>query len=257
MSAATAAMALASRGLCVFPVDPASKAPKTRHGCKDATTSKPKILELWQHHPAAGIGVATGRPSGVVVVDVDPSSGGADGFAELAGQLGAPGRTVQVSTPRGGWHLWFRAPARAVPCSVGSLAPGVDVRGDGGYVVAPPTTRPDGTGWRWACPGAPLAELQPEWLEALTAAPSGEKPAAPASTWVSMLTDGIAAGRRNQSLAALIGHLLARNVDARLAGELLHVVNRHSCRPPLDGAEVDRIVESIAGCELRKRKGTR
>jgi len=254
----TAAMALANRGLAVFPVDPLTKAPKTAHGCKDATRSEASIIQLWRKWPAAGIAVATGKPSGIVAIDIDPSSGGEDGFAQLAGELGAPGRTVQVITPRGGYHLWFRAPAGAVACSAGKLAPGVDIRGDGGYVVAPPTTRPDGSGWRWAPGSSPLAELQPEWLEALTAAssPIGDTtPAKPASTWVAMLAAGIPDGRRNADLTALFGHLLARNVDVHLGAHLLHLVNRSACNPPLDAVEIERIIASIAGREGRKRRG--
>ena len=255
----TAAMALANRGCAVFPVDPTTKAPRTPHGCKDATTDEHQIIELWRKHPAAGIGVATGKPSGIVAIDVDPSSGGEEGFAELAGRIGNPGRTVQVVTPRGGWHLWYRAPAAAVPCSASKLAPGVDIRGDGGYVVAPPTTRPDGTGWRWAPGEAPLAELQPEWLDALTvSAMADTRPrAVPADTWVAMLAAGIPSGRRNQDLAALVGHLLGHNVDVHLAAHLLHLVNRADCSPPLDALEVEKIVASIAGREVRKRQGKR
>ena len=255
----TAAMALANRGLAVFPVDPMTKAPKTRHGCKDATRTEASIIQLWRKWPAAGIGVATGKPSGIVAIDIDPSNGGEDGFADLAGEIGAPGRTVQVLTPRGGYHLWFKAPAVAVACSAGKLAPGVDIRGDGGYVVAPPTTRPDGSGWRWAPGSAPLAELQPEWLEALTQASppptaDGHLPRS-SDSWVQMLASGIPNGRRNQDLAAIFGHMLARNLDVHLAAHLLHLVNKSACNPPLDGLEVEKIVASIAGREARKRRG--
>jgi len=256
-----AAMKLAARGLSVFPVDPITKAPRTPHGCRDATRDERRILSMWRACPSAGIGVATGKPSGVVVIDIDPSSGGEEGFSELAGKIGAPGVTVRVTTPRGGWHAWYRAPSVPVPCSAGKLAPGVDVRGDGGYVVAPPTTRPDGSGWRWAG-HRPLAELQPEWLAAITAmtavAASGEPPAAkPAGTWTAMLAGGIAQGRRNADLASIFGHLLARNLDVHLAAHLLHLVNANSCRPPLDAAEVERIIASIAGREVRRRKAGR
>jgi len=249
-------MALANRGLAVFPVDPTTKAPKTQHGCKDATRSEASIIQLWRKWPSAGVAVATGKPSGIVVIDIDPSSGGEDGFSDLAGQLGAPGVTVRVTTPRGGWHAWYRAPSVPVPCSAGKLAPGVDVRGDGGYVVAPPTTRPDGTGWRWAG-AAPLAELQPEWLEALTAqnATAPTRPSAGAGSWVAMLAAGIPDGQRNQALTAILGHLLARNIDVHLAAHLLHLVNQSACHPPLDAIEVEKIVASIAGREARKRRG--
>lgn len=251
----TAALKLAQRGLPVFPVSAQTKAPLTRHGCKDASRDERQIIELWRSHPAAGIGVATGKPSGIVAIDIDPRSGGEDGFAELAGRIGNPGRTVRVLTPSGGYHLWYRAPAAAVACSAGKLAPGVDVRADGGYVVAPPTTRPDGTGWRWAGK-APLAELQPEWLEALTAEPETRaRPAAGTGSWVAMLAAGIPNGQRNASLASLIGHLLARDIDVHLAAHLLHLVNRADCTTPLDATEVEKIIGSIAGRETRKRRG--
>ncbi|MGI8594836.1 MAG: bifunctional DNA primase/polymerase [Solirubrobacteraceae bacterium] len=255
----TAAMALARRGLAVFPVDPLSKAPKTAHGCKDATRSEAVILDLWRRHPAAGVGVATGKPSGIVAIDVDPCSGGEDGFADLAGRLGAPGRTVQVVTPRGGWHLWFKAPAASVSCSAGKLAPGVDIRGDGGYVVAPPTTRPDGTGWRWAG-GAPLAGLQPEWIEALTAVTDRVEPptAKPASTWTAMLSGGIPEGRRDADMCSLAGHLFARRgLDAYLVVNLLRSINQTACRPPLPSDELERIIDDIAASEARRRGGAR
>lgn len=250
-----AALALATRGLSVFPVDPQTKAPRTAHGCLDATRDERKILEMWRRWPAAGIAVATGKPSGIVVLDIDPSSGGEDGFSELAGRLGAPGVTVRVTTPRGGWHAWYRAPSVPVPCSAGKLAPGVDIRGDGGYVVAPPTTRSEGTGWRWAG-RSPLAELQPEWLEALTAQSTAApaRPAAGPGSYVA-LAAGIASGQRNQALTSLIGHLLAHDVDVHLSAHLLHLVNKSACRPPLDTVEVEKIVGSIAGREARKRRG--
>ena len=119
-----AALALVGRGLVVFPIDATTKAPLTRHGCKDATRDERQVIEYWRRHPAAGIGVATGKPSGVVVIDVDPCSGGEDGFSDLASRLGAPGVSVRVTTPRGGWHTWYRAPSVPVPCSAGKLAPG-------------------------------------------------------------------------------------------------------------------------------------
>lgn len=252
---AEAAMALGRRGLAVFPVDAQTKAPLTRNGWKDASTVEAKILALWRRSPVAGIGVATGKPSGIVVIDVDPSSGGEDGFSELAGKLGNPGQTVRVLTPRHGYHLWYRAPSVPISCSAGKLAPGVDVRGDGGYVVAPPTTRPDGTGWRWSGK-SPLADLQDEWLEALTA-PVAERPrsASGEGSWVAMLASGIPNGQRNQALTSLLGHMLHRNIDVHLAAHLLHLVNRVDCQTPLDSMEVEKIVNSITRRETNKRRG--
>jgi hypothetical protein len=76
------------------------------------------------------------------------------------------------------------------------------------------------------------------------------------SEWVRIVRDGLSEGERNSGLARLVGHLLARDVDVRLVAELSHLVNQR-CRPPLAGAEVDRIVGSIAGRQVRRWKATR
>ncbi len=75
----------------------------------------------------------------------------------------------------------------------------------------------------------------------------------PTSAWVALVRDGLTDGERNNGLARLVGHLLAKDVDARVAAELAHVVNERCC-PPLPGGEVDAIVRSIAGREVRRRK---
>ena len=240
----------------MFPVDPTTKAPRSAHGCKDATTDERKILALWRSCPNAGIGVATGKPSGIVAIDVDPRNGGEEGIESACGRLGALPSTTQVTTPSGGRHYWFRAPKATIACSAGKLAPGVDIRGDGGYVIAPPTARPKGGAWEWAG-RAPLAQLEPEWVAALIVnTREGDRPPpTPATAWLAMLTAGIPDGQRNDNLTRLAGHLLGRGLDARLVSELVHLVNTARCRPPLPAADVDRIMGSIAARELRKRAG--
>lgn len=101
-----------------------------------------------------GVGIATGRQSGLVVLDVDGEAG-----RESARRLGLP-PTLTVQT-RNGLHLYYAYPDRRyrVPSSPGGLAPGIDVKGDDGFVAAPPTLHPDGGHYRWMAPRAPIAAL--------------------------------------------------------------------------------------------------
>lgn len=239
---------------CCFPLRPRGKAPITARGLHDATRD-PAVLGRWaEEYPAANIGVRTGRASGLVVLDVD----GDDGFESLRGverQHGALPKTTSVKTPRGGAHFYFRHPGGEIPCSAGRLGVGLDVRGDGGYVVAPPSIGPNGNRYE-PDEVAPIAML-PAWLRDLIVPPERTQRAlVPAQTWVGMVRSGLAEGERNAGLARLTGHLLARGVDANLVLELALLVNGRS-KPPLSDAEVEKVVLSIAGRELKRRTGGR
>jgi hypothetical protein len=242
------------RGIPVLPVDSDTKRPLTVHGVSDATTDV-SVIDSWRRSwPCAGVAVATGRVSGLVVIDVDPRNGGDQGIADAASELGALPRTTVVSTPSGGWHYWFSIPIGiTIANTVGKLAAGVDIRGERGYVVAPPTRIRSGAAWSWAV-GAPLAMLPDRWAAALTRTSRGRQQAR-ADEWVSMLDPGVRSGERNHSLTRFVGHLLSRDVDARVVLEIAYAVNEARFAPPLARPEVQRIVESISGRELRKRIG--
>ena len=128
-----AAQGYASCGWAVFPLVPGQKRPLTDHGFKDATTDSAKISRWWKKYPDANIGVATGNISGLIVVDIDdPRSTAA--LRKLTGNTVT--RTSQ--TQSGGWHLFFKHPGIELGNRTKFL-PGIDLRGDGGYVVAPPS----------------------------------------------------------------------------------------------------------------------
>ncbi len=132
------ALALASRGLPVFPCL-ASKAPATVRGFKDASTDPAVIRSMFGRPCAAAIGIPTGSASGLIAVDID-KHGERDGMAWLADNQDALPDTLTHGTPSGGLHLLFRAPEGVtIGNSAGRLAPGVDVRGDGGYILVPPS----------------------------------------------------------------------------------------------------------------------
>lgn len=145
---ADAAAVLATAGVPVFPCVPLQKNPLTDHGFHDASTDTSVVTEWWRQWPHANVAMPTGFASGIDVVDIDVHSSGS-GFdalhqARSAGLLGTPAWVV--STPSGGMHACF---LRTGPVEQRSWqAPGrhVDFRGDGGYVVLPPSSviQPDG-----------------------------------------------------------------------------------------------------------------
>lgn len=243
------ALRYAGQGRPVFPCEPAGKRPLVRRGLHDATTEHAAIERWWARWPEANIGLRTGAVSGLIVLDVDGDEGH-ESLRELEREHGELPRTASVVTPRGGAHYYLSHPGGNVPNSAGMLGPGLDVRGDGGYVVAPPSLGPQGRRYE-PDERAPLAPT-PLWLLKRLRRPENARSAVPPGEWVGIVRDGLPDGQRNHGLARLVGHLLARDVDVRLVAELAQLVNARN-QPPLDGREVERIVESIAGRELRRR----
>jgi putative DNA primase/helicase len=131
----------ARRGWAVFPLAPGTKRPLIAkasggNGCKDATTDEAKIREWWQAEPRANVGIATGKISGIDVLDPDGEAG-ADTAKKLAKEFGGFGDTLRVRTPNG-WHIYFRhRPGLKNKTRILGPDSGLDLRTDGGYVVAP------------------------------------------------------------------------------------------------------------------------
>ena len=183
-SSLDAALAYAGAGWAVLPLAGAddgrctcrracaspAKHPLSRHGVRDASVDEPQIRRWWLQWPAANVGIATGARSGLVVVDVDLDRGGRASLQVLhdAGRVLPPSR--RVSTGGGGFHLYYRQPAgTVVPNTAGrlpnvsALLPGIDLRGDGGYVVAPPSVHASARTYLW-CGSRRRLETLPEWL---------------------------------------------------------------------------------------------
>lgn len=129
-----------SLGFKVFPLSPNTKLPaiKGGKGFKDATDDYHKI-DLWQvYYPDANIAIATGEPSSILVVDVDPRNGGDETIAKLAGDGFVLPKTATAQTGNGGRHYIFRYRPDIRP-SKNRLGPGIDIKTDGGYIVAAPS----------------------------------------------------------------------------------------------------------------------
>jgi putative DNA primase/helicase len=135
-------------GWRVFPLVEAGKTPVYPGGCRDATRSRQRVLNRWEQHPNHNYGIATGAPSGIFALDIDGPQGEAS-LLRLCAQHGLLLPTVVVITANGR-HLYFNTNGLLVGNSVGKLGPGIDVRGDGGYVVGAGSVHPSGHVYRYA-----------------------------------------------------------------------------------------------------------
>jgi hypothetical protein len=177
------ALGYAARGWAVFPLHTIisarcscrrdcphpAKHPVARHGLHDATADERTIRSWWDRWPWANIGVATGTASGIVVIDVDPAHGGTHSLAHLQSLMGSLPDTLTARTGGGGVHLLYAHPGGEIRNTAGRLPgitdplPGIDLRGDGGYIVAAPSRHRSGAAYSWVDPTAPLADA-PRWL---------------------------------------------------------------------------------------------
>lgn len=250
-----AALACAARGWSVVPVVPRAKNPLVPWTeLQHRRAGEDEIRGWFAHWPRANVGVVTGAVSGLVVLDVDPRHEGDESLAAWEREHGPLPRTVEAITGGGGRHVYFAHPGGLVHNKVG-LAPGIDLRGDGGMIVAPPSVHPSGRRYAWEVDHhpdeTPLAPL-PDWLARRVAeAPGGR--GHPLAHWRELVRAGVAAGERNSTIASFAGHLLWHGVDPQVALELMLAWNRARCRPPLDDEEVARTVESIARLHERER----
>ena len=253
-----AALGYLERGWSVVPIRRGTKQPPIRwEPYQRARPAEETVRGWYARWPDAGVGIVTGTVSGLVVLDVDPANGGAESQRELEARHGALPATVEVRTGGGGWHLYFAQPEEGPAVrSDAALAPGIDVRGAGGLVVAPPSLHASGHLYGWRVGRSPdeiaVAPL-PEWLVTGLRAEHPRRAGHTLAHWRTLVTEGVTEGVRNETVASLTGHLLWHGVDPEVALELLLAWNRARCRPPLPDEEVARTVESIVRTDRRHR----
>jgi hypothetical protein len=192
------------------------KHPRTRHGLKDASTDPGRIREWWHRWPTSNVGLRTGRVGGLIAVDLDSLEGELR-LSDLAGiatidallnpaELGG----LIVNTGRG-YQVWYRAPdGLRIMNSAGKLGPGIDVRGEGGYVVAPPSVHANGR--RYAFGGGHF-DPPPSWLLEQIADPEQAQPPAQAPT---ATAGDETVDENDRQLDTLFDTLLARRYGAAL-----------------------------------------
>ncbi|CAG0989378.1 hypothetical protein PHYC_02202 [Phycisphaerales bacterium] len=224
-----------------------AKHPRTAHGFKDATTDPEQIRAWWAECPTANIGLATGSASGCFVLDVDTRTGGDVTLLELEERHGRLPHTIEALTGGGGRHLLFKHPGSHVKSRSGVL-PGLDIKGDGGYIIVEPSRHESGKEYAWELssrPGEVTLADAPEWLLALVREPAPtERPTTvPANGGV------IPEGQRNSTLASLAGTMRKRGMSVEAINAALMAENVAKCRPMLSEGEVERIVQSISRYE--------
>jgi P4 family phage/plasmid primase-like protien len=221
------------------------KHPITARGLKDATTDRKMIKKWWGQSPDANIGIATGKISNLVVVDVDGKEG-KKSLAELVRTYGRLPKTPKVRTGNG-LHFYFRSGNKPLRNSASRLGKGVDVRGDGGYVIAPGSVHRSGKFYRFL-PGRDLDDIEiakaPKWL---MGSPSNRQ----TDNAEIKGKDGTDIGTRNSSLTAIAGKLRRSGLsEAALIAALL--AENKSLVPPLGKEEVETIARSVAGYPVGK-----
>lgn len=233
-------------GWRVFPLAPKDKVPMPgSRGFHDASDDPEVIAAWWRSNPAANIGLATGRGSGVVVLDVDPRHGGHISLEIVEARYGKLPDTLICETGGGGLQYYFRHPGYTVRNTARLHGfDGLDVRGDGGYVVLPPSVHPSGGVYCWQdCePGEIEIAEMPEWVSPTFIDP--DHPTHTARSFVSFDTPA-PEGERNDTAARLAGRVIAKGMSL---AETLQMVREWNARNPvpLPDSEIETTVCSIA-----------
>jgi len=224
------------------------KHPRTPNGLKDASADPAAIRSWWARWPQANVGIVTGTPSGLVVLDVDPRHGGDESLDELEYRFRKLPETVEVLTGGGGRHFYFAHPGDTLvrnATTVGGL-PGLDLRGDGGYVVAPPSTHVSGRRYEWERSSDPeelaLAPFPATMLQGLSNPTWGARQRGAGPDDAARIPEG----ERNVTLTSLAGTMRRRGMTEDEIGAALLVANAARCEPRLAEDEVRRIAASIS-----------
>lgn len=230
------------------------KHPRTMNGLKDATTDPETIERWWGMWPEANIGIATGSESGVFVLDIDPRHGGDKSLKEMQERFGRLPATLTGKTGGDGLHIIFEHPGgriknlQGMPDRFALFGAGIDVKGDGGYIVAAPSLHTSGKRYEWESLDEVINDA-PRWLvDALTngikkspvtageSAVSWEKP---------VMETTIREGSRNSELTSLAGSMRNRGMGEEEILAALTVTNRSRVVPPVSEDEIVAIVRSV------------
>ena len=261
-----AALLYASIGWRVFPLRPKSKDPATKHGFKDATTDEAQIREWWEKEPNCNIGVATGK--GLCVVDVDdkPKNAvqGSDMLRDWELEHGDISETVTAISGTGGVHYYYRVKDKVPCCQSDTIF--IDLRCEGGYIVAPPSVHPvTGTPYMW--------DVSPEDMEPTEVTATDKafidwvyanRKGAETESRGFIAPDVIHEGEgRDNVLYKMACSMRARNIPESTIEAALLDYNEKYCKPPMPKRIVRQKVKSAMkhkpglSEEVKKQKESR
>ena len=238
------ALYYAELGLAVFPLAYRNKVPAIEGGCKAATTEKSKIERWWNQNPRYNIGIATGNKSnGLVVIDLEVDKNkGIDGYEVLRDWQNKHGElpeTWQSITGRGGYHYFYKD--TITHSNKVGLYEGVDIRGEGGYIVAPPSVHPNGNTYEW--------EQEPKEYEIAQVDDivndffKGEKQRIDSEHKTNFkVPELIPEGKRVDTIVRLIASLRTKGLDDDAIKAAVRVENEKRCNPPLKEKELEKAV---------------
>ena len=233
------------------------KHPRTKNGLRDATTDVQEIQNWWSQWPNANIGVRTGAQSGIVVIDIDPRHGGDDALAELEARYGQVQSTVESITGGGGRHLIYKHPGQPVHNSAGSVGPGIDVRGDGGYFLAPPSAHISGNKYVWEASSHPddieIPPL-PSWLVQELSKPESSR-SSNSTGWVEEAIRGVPEGMRDITCIKLAGYLIGAGISPSVATDFISTTFGMRSDPPFPRNEIEKKVASAVRMDERRKEG--
>lgn len=233
------ALSLREMGWSVIPVD-SNKKPLVKWEEYQKRIASIDEIEAWfEQWPNANIGVVTGSISKLIVVDIDPRHGGTNKlFKEF--------KTPCSITGGGGWHYYFTSD-KMIKNRAGVL-PGIDIRGEGGFVIAPPSMHSSGGAYQWhiSPKEASFSEF-PHWILHVTEKSQNK------GDWQDVLY-GVSEGERNTSAARVIGKLLSvfsREDWEEFVIPLVRDWNNQN-NPPLSDKELESTYNSLVERELQK-----
>ncbi len=234
---------------CCYPIDGhcacgrhhedknAGKVPLTPNGLKDATCDLNIIDEWWTETPSANIGIAI--PEGFFVLDVDIAHGGYESLSKLQENIGDLPETIQITTGSGGSHFWYKTNVQIKNTTQVAGYSGLDIRGIGGYVIAPPSFHVCGGQYVKSPTWNKKFDYAPQTLIDLCTQKKVYQP-------IVDIPESWTEGTRNDRLASLAGTLRAKGLPQGTIESMLLEANKTQCNPSLPEREVRTIAQSYA-----------
>lgn len=248
-----AALFYLRRGWSVFPISPVSKKPLVDwYEFQERHATEREIDQWWRKFPSAGVGIVTGKISGLVVLDVDPKHG-----ADVNYIYKTFPSSIVAKTGGGGGHFYYRYPeGEDIRNSVGKkngVQTGYDVRANGGYVVAPPSLHPSGRRYEWLETAKKASPVPAKLLEMVQPHTELNGNATSKEPWLADALRGVGEGARDDTAARLAGYYLSKGIGADVVLETLRNWNDKN-DPPLTDADLEKVVASVQKTRSRNPK---